>query len=80
MFEENFNDVSMKTEGCSESPLKMIQGSPLRVIQGSFKVSERISKVVSRQFQRCFKEGSRVLKKVSSVFQENQTKVESVKL
>ena len=37
------------------------------VIQRSFKVSKRSS----RQFQRCFKEDSSVLKKVSSVFQEN---------
>ena len=53
--------VSRKNEGCSESPL--------RVIQGSFKVSKRISKGVSRQFERCFKEDSRVLKKESSVYQ-----------
>ena len=42
-----------------------------KVIQGSIKVSNRSSKGVSRQFQRCFKEDSRVLKKVSSVFQES---------
>ena len=41
------------------------------MIQGSFKVSKRSSKGVSKQFQRCFKEDSRVLKNVSSVFQEN---------
>ena len=41
------------------------------VPRGSFKVSKRHSKSVSRQFQRCFKEDSRVLKKVSSVLQEN---------
>ena len=41
------------------------------MVQGSFKISKRSSKGVSRQFQRCFKEDSRVLKKVSSVFQEN---------
>ena len=45
--------------------------SPLRMTQGSFKVSERSSKGVSRQFQRCFKKDSRVLKKLSSVFKEN---------
>ena len=45
--------------------------SPLRVIQGSFKVYKGSSKGVSRQFQRCFKEDSMVLKKVASVFQEN---------
>ena len=50
-------------EGCSESPF--------RVIQVTFKVSKRSSNCVSRQFQRYFKEDSRVLKKVSSVFQEN---------
>ena len=41
------------------------------MIQGSFNVSKRSSKGVSRQFQKCFKEDSRMLKKVSSVFQEN---------
>ena len=41
------------------------------MVQGSFKITKRSSKGVSRQFQRCFKEDSRVLKKVSSVFQEN---------
>ena len=35
------------------------------------KISKRSSKGVSRQFQRCFKEDSRVLKNVSSGFQEN---------
>ena len=60
MFQKSFKGVLWKIEWCSESPL--------RVIQGSFKVSKRSSKVVSRQFQRCSKEDSRVLKKVSSVF------------
>ena len=41
------------------------------MVQGSLKISKRSSKGVSRQFQRCFKEDSRVLKNVSSVFQEN---------
>ena len=43
------------------------------MIQGSFKVSKRSSKGVSRQFERCFKEDSRVLKErvkgVSRIFQ-----------
>ena len=63
---KSFKGVLRKIEGCSESPL--------RVIQGSFKVSKRHSKIVLRQFQRCFKEDSRVLKKVSSVFHENVIK------
>ena len=48
------------------------------MVQGSFKISKRSSKGVSRQFQRCFKEDSRVLKKVSDVFQENCIKVSRV--
>ena len=56
----------MKIEGCFESPL--------RVVHGSFKITKRSSKGVSRQFERYSKEDSRVLKKVSSVFQENVIK------
>ena len=63
MFPRCFKDVSRKIEGSSKSPL--------RVIQGSFKVCKKSSKGVSRQFQSYSKEDSRVLKKVSSEFQEN---------
>ena len=66
MYQGSFKGVLRKIEGCSESPL--------RVIKGSFKVSKRLSIGVSRQFQRCFQEHPRVLKKVSSVFQENLLK------
>ena len=66
MFHGCIKEVLRKIEGCSKSPL--------RVIQGSFKVSKRRSKGVSSQFKRCFKEDSMVLKKVSSVFQENLIK------
>ena len=44
MYQGSFKGVLRKIVGCSESPL--------RVIQGSFKVSKRRSKGVSRQFQR----------------------------
>ena len=57
-FQGSFKGVSRKIEGCA-------------LIQGSFKVSKRSSKGVSRQFERNFKEDSRVLKKVSSLSQEN---------
>ena len=63
VFQKSFKIISRKFYGCFESPL--------RVVQGSFKISKRSSQGVSRQFQRCFNEDSRVLKKVSSVFQEN---------
>ena len=66
MYQGSFKGVLRKIEGCSESPL--------RVIQGSFKVFKRRPKGVSSQFQRCFKEDSVVLKKVSNVFQENLIK------
>ena len=62
MFQGRLKGVSQKIERCFKRPLS--------VIQGSFKVSKRISKVVSRQFQRCFEEDSRALKKVLSVFQD----------
>jgi len=61
VFQENFQNFSRKIDGCFKCPI--------RVIQGSIKVSKRSSKGVSRQFQRCLKEDSRVVKKVSSVFQ-----------
>ena len=38
------------------------------MVQGSFKISKR------RQFKRCFNEDYRVIKKVSSLFQENFVK------
>ena len=57
MFQGSFKGVLRNIEGCSEN-------------QGSFKVSKRRSKGVSRQFQICSKEYSRVLKEVSSVFHE----------
>ena len=63
MFQGSFKGVSRKIERSSLSPL--------RVILWCFKVCKRNLKGVSRQFQRCFKEDSSVLKKVSSVFQEN---------
>ena len=63
MFQGSFMGVSMKIERSSLSPL--------RVVLWCFKVCKRSSKGVSRQFQRCFQEYSSVLKKVSSVFQEN---------
>ena len=44
------------------------------LVQGSFKISKISSIGVLRQFQRCFKEDSRALKKVSSVFHENVIK------
>ena len=77
MFEGSFQGVSRMYQGSFKGVLRKIEGcseSPLRVIQGSFKVSKRHSKGVSSQFQRCFKEDSMVLKKVSSVFQENLIK------
>ena len=70
-------EVSKVFQGSFNEVLRVVHlrlrcvNSPLRVIQGSFKVYKGSSKGVSRQFQRCFKEDSRVLKKVSSVFQEN---------
>ena len=63
MFQGSFKGVSMKIEE--------FLVSPLRVVLWCFKVCKRSSKGVSRQFQRCFQEDSSVLKKVSSVFQEN---------
>ena len=62
-FQGSFKGVSMKIERSSLSPL--------RVVLWCFKVCKRSSKGVSRQFQRCFMEDSRVSKKESSVFQEN---------
>ena len=61
MFETNFQGVSRKIEGCSESPL--------RVIQGSFKVSKRSLKGVSRHFQR-FKDVKESVKCVSRKFHQ----------
>ena len=71
MFLGCFKDVSRKIEVCFNGVLSGFQGnltegcseSPLRGIQGSFKVYKRSLKGVSRQFQRCFN-------KVSSVFKE----------
>ena len=54
MFQGSFKGGSRKIEGCSERPLK--------VIQGCFKVFKRSSKGVSEQFQKCFKEVLRVNK------------------
>ena len=74
MFEISFQGVSRMFQGSFKSVSRKIEGSSynsLRVILWVFKVSKRSSKGVSRQFQRCLKEDSRVLKKVSSVFQEN---------
>ena len=48
MFHGSFKGVSRKIEVSSESPL--------RVIQGSFKVYKKSSKGVSRQIQRYFQE------------------------
>ena len=62
MFHGSFKEVLrvfQGSEGCSESPL--------RVTQGSFKVSERSSKGVSRQFQR-FKGVKESVKRVSRKF------------
>ena len=81
VFEGSFQGVSRMFQGRFKAVWRKIEGSsesPLRVIQGSFKVCKRSSKVVSRRFQRCLKEDSRVLKKVSNVFQENCIKVSMV--
>ena len=59
MVQGSFKGVSRKIEGCSKSLF--------RVIQGSFKYL----KEVQREFQGSFKDILRMLKKVSSVFQEN---------
>ena len=56
MYQGSFKGVFRKIKGCSESPLG--------VIQGSFEVSKRRSKGVSRQFQSLFME----VLGVSSVF------------
>ena len=51
MFQENFKGVSRKIEGCSESPLGVIQGS-LKVSNKKFK---GCFKVVSKMFKGRFK-------------------------
>ena len=64
VFQISFQDVSRKFQGNFKGVSRKIVGyseRPLRVIQGSFKVSKRSSTGVSRQFQKC-------LKKVLSVF------------
>ena len=60
-----FKGVSRKIEGCSEIPLK--------VIQGSFKVSKSNSMGIG-SFKYALRKFQGWLKKVSSVFRENVTK------
>ena len=58
MFEGSLQDVSKMFHGSFKGVLREIEGcseSPLRVIQQSLKVSKKSSKYVSRLFQRCFK-------------------------
>ena len=54
-FKVNFREVSKVCQGSFKGVLRKTEGcleSPLRVIQCSLKVSKRRSKGVSRQFQR----------------------------
>ena len=60
MFQRSFKGVLRKIEGCSKSPLW--------VINGSFKVSKRSLKGVSREFQRRFKKVLSVLKEFLKSF------------